>query len=398
MKHRFLMAGLSLAGSLCQAQAVVGKPCLFSDYFAEWRTFPSILRDPEGNLTCGRNRLNCGGATQGPPAAGDPAATAVRRTSRTGPQGHFTYRDRAGNIQDLWFDRHREKDRWHVEQLNNGGRTLAPAAAGDPSGAEIDGDFHVAYRDLAGGIQSLCLGREWHAQLLNRGGATSAPMAAGEPVQLVLDGIRHVLYRDGLGNIHDLWFNGAWHAEQVNNGGATQAPAAVGDPAAVAVAGARHISYRDGTGGIQDVWFDGSWHHQRLNVGGRTQAPLAQGNPCARVVDGGVLHVTYRDLAARIQDLRFDGVWRVQCLNDGRTVEAPPAASDPVCLAPPSNWEYVAYVDTDGNAQLLSHTRNRPWRATWLNAPDLSFWGGKFFIGTGPQGQVEQRDPVRPSA
>jgi hypothetical protein len=99
--------------------------------------------------------------------------------------------------------------------------------------------------------------------------------------------------------------------------------------------------------------------------------------------------MTYRDLAGRIQDLRFDGAWRVQCLNDGATVDAPLAASDPVCLAPPSNWEYVAYVDIDGSAQLLSHERNKPWRVTWLNAPDLSFWGGKFFIGTGPQGQVE---------
>jgi|GEM_PF-1420695 hypothetical protein len=374
----FILAGLSLAATLCRGQAVVGKPCLFSDYFAEWRSFPSILRDPEGHLTCGRNRLNCGGATQGPPAAGDPAATAVRRTSRTGPQGHFTYRDGGGNIQDLWFDRFREKDRWHVEQLNNGGRTLAPVAAGDPSGAEFDGAFHVAYRDLAGGIRGLWFQGEWHAQLLNQGGATGAPAAAGDPVQLVFQGIRHVLYRDGLGNIQDLWFDGAWHADQVNNGGATGAPAAMGDPVPVGLAGAYHITYRDGTGGIQDVWFDQTWHDQRLNLGGRTDAPLAQGNPCARVVLGKVLHVTYRDQAARIQDLRLDGTWQVQCLNDAGA-EAPPAASDPVCLVPPSNWEYVAYVDIHGNAQLLSHNPDQPWRVTWLNAPDLKFWGGAFF-------------------
>jgi hypothetical protein len=368
---------LALAGPLCRGQAVVGKPCLFSDYFAEWRTFPSILRDPEGNLTCGRNRLNNGGATQGPPAAGDPAATAVRRTERNGPQGHFTYRDRAGSLQDLWFDRHREKDRWHVDQLNNGGRTLAPAAAGDPSGGVFQGAFHVLYRDLAGGIRDLWCDREWHEQLLNQGGATSAPMAAGDPVQLVHQGRHHVLYRDCRGAIQELWFEGVWHTRQLNCGGATQAPPAVGGLAAAGEAGAYHISYRDGRGGIQDLWFDDAWHRQLLNAGGSTDAPLAQGDPCARVV-GSTRHVTYRDLAGNLQDLWFDGGWRVQRLTMGGLTGAPPAGSDPVALVPPSNWEYVAYVDIYGNAQLLSHFQDDPWQAVWLNAPGLRFWGGVF--------------------
>ena len=33
-----VLAGLSLAAPFCHGQPVVGKPCLFSDYFAEWRT------------------------------------------------------------------------------------------------------------------------------------------------------------------------------------------------------------------------------------------------------------------------------------------------------------------------------------------------------------------------
>jgi len=377
MKILVSLAALALAAPFCRGQAVVGKPCLFSDYFAEWRTFPSILRDPEGNLTCGRNRLNNGGATQGPPAAGDPSATAVKRTERNGPQGHFTYRDRAGNLQDLWFDRYREKDRWHVDQLNNGGRTLAPAAAGDPSGAEFRGAFHVLYRDQAGGIRDLWFDQEWHARLLNQGGATTAPMAAGDPVQLVHQGRHHVLYRDGGGGIQELWFDQAWHARQLNCGGATEAPPSMGAPAAVGVGDIRHVSYRDGQGGIQDLWFDGSWHAQLLNAGGRTDAPLALGDPCARVV-GATRHVTYRDLAGNLQDLWCDGGWRVQRLTSGGLTAAPPAASDPVALVPPSNWEYVAYVDVSGNAQLLSHFQDDPWRSVWLNAPGLRFWGGVF--------------------
>ena len=380
-KH--LLAGLCLA-TLCRGQAVVGKPCLFSDYFAEWRAFPSILRDPEGNLSCGRNRLNHGGATQGPPAAGDPAATAVRRMERNGPQAHFTYRDHAGNLQDLWFDRFREKDRWHVDQLNNGGLTEAPAAAGDPSGLELRGTFHVAYRDFAGGIRDLWFDREWHTRLLNRGGATDAPEAAGDPVQVVHDGIRHVLYRDGAGNLQDLGSGGGWRAERLNLGGSTGAPAIAGGPAAVQVGNALHISYRDHAGGIQEIWNDGAWHHRQLNAGGCTDAPLAQGDPCARVVGGAIHHVTYRDPAGNLQDLWSDGSWHVQRLNRGGITGAPPAASDPVALVPASNWEYVAYVDISGNAQLLSHFRNGPWRSVWLNAPDLRFYGGNFIPAPAP--------------
>jgi hypothetical protein len=377
-KRILLPAGLLLAATFCRGQAVVGKPCLFSDYFAEWRTFPAILRDPEGNLTCGRNRLNNGGATQGPPAAGDPAATAVKRTDRTGPQGHFTYRDPSGGIQDLWFDRYREKDRWHVDQLNNGGLTLAPPAAGDPSGAERDGVFHVVYRDLDGGVQDLWFDQGWQSRLLTRGGATWAPRAAGDPVQLVHDGARHVLYRDDDGNLLNLWSDGAWHAERLNLGGRTAAPAIAGVPGAVQVLKTCHVSYRDPEGGIQDLWFDGAWHHQQLNAGGRTGAPLAQGDPCARVVDGSVQHVTYRDPAGNLQDLWSDGSWQAQRLNRHGVTGAPPAASDPVGLVPPSNWEYVAYVDIYGHAQLLSHFRDNLWMVTWLNAPDLKFCGGGF--------------------
>jgi hypothetical protein len=384
----FMLAGLCLAASICRGQAVVGRPCLFSDYFAEWRTFPSILRDGDGNLTCGRHRLNNGGATQAPPAAGDPAATAIRRTERFGPQGHFTYRDAEGRIQDLWFDRYREKDRWHADQLNEGGATWAPAADGDPSGALFRDVFHVAYRDRAGGIQDLWSERGWRSRRLNLDGATGAPSAAGDPVQLVEGRTRHVLYRDGDGAIHDLAWDGAWRWSRVDlegyglpgSGlpGRTAAPAAAGDPAAVQTDRAWHIAYRDREGGIQDLWFDGAWHGRRLNAGGATDAPPALGGPCARVVEGRTLHVTYRDLGGNLQDLWFDGAWHARRLNAGGATDAPPAASDPVCMVPPSNWEYVAYVDEAGDAQLLTHFQDEPWRAIRLNDPGLRFIGGAF--------------------
>jgi hypothetical protein len=368
------LGGLILAAPHCRGQEVVGKPCLFSDYFAEWRTFPSILRDAGGNLACGRHRLNHGGATQAPPAAGNVAATAIRRIGG-GPQGHFTYRDAGGAIHDLWFERYREKDRWHAEQLNRGGRTGAPAAAGDPSGVEFRGEFHVVYRDLAGGIQDLWCGGAWQARRL---GSRDAPRSAGEPVQSVHGEVRHVLYRDLDGNLLDLLGHAPGRPLRLNAGGATDAPPAAGDPVLARVGQACHVLYRDLEGGIQDLWDDGSWHVRRLNAGGATDAPLAQGEPCARVVEGRTLHVTYRDAAGNLQDLQSGAPWQAQRLNRGGLTDAPPAGADPVCLVPPSNWEYVAYVDITGNAQLLSRGQDGPWRATWLNAPDLRFVGGTF--------------------
>jgi hypothetical protein len=85
------------------------------------------------------------------------------------------------------------------------------------------------------------------------------------------------------------------------------------------------------------------------------------------VVDGSTLHVAYRDWAGGIQDLWFDGAWHGQQLNGGGCTQAPPAASDPVSLVPPSNWEYVSYVDIFGHAQLLSHFLDNPWQATRLD-------------------------------
>jgi hypothetical protein len=376
------LAASALAAPSGQDLIVVGKPCLFTDYFAEWRAFPAILRDADGNLTCGRNRLNNGGATQGPPAAGTPAATATRRTERFGPQGHFTYRDPAGNLQDLWFDRFREKDRWHVDQLNNGGRTPAPPAAGDPSGVACREGFRVAYRDPAGAVQLISFDRIWQSRQLNLGAATDAPAAAGDPVQMVHAGSQHVLYRDGAGRIQDLRWDGAWKARPLNRGGATGAPGAAGEPAAASVAGAgegwrvaasgtAHVAYRDLEGGIQHLWFDGAWRAERLNAGGETGAPPALGDPSLRVVAGDVLHVTYRDPDGNIQDLWSDGAWHSQRLNAGGQTGAPAAASDPVSLVPPSNWEFVAYVDVAGNAQLLSHFLDNPWQATRLNGAAL---------------------------
>jgi hypothetical protein len=372
------MVSGAAAGPSRSPSRIVGKPCLFCDYFAEWRSFPAVLLDSEGRLSCGGNLLNLGGATQAPAAAGPPVVTATRRDQKAGPQCHFTYRGSGGAIHDLWFDRFREKDRWHAEQLNAGGHTWAPAAAGDPSGAEAEGVFHVTYRDPDGGVQDLWNEGGWRNRRLNMDDATGAPPAAGEPAQLVLPGERHVVYRDAAGGLQDLCFDGAWRASRVVPADGSGAPQAAGDMALARAGRVLHLAYRGRDGGIQHLWHDQAWHRQRLNAGGSaepgaTAAPAAAGEPCLRVADGGRLRVTYRDSGGTLQDLRFDGGWRVQRLNNGGLTPAPPAASDPAALVPPSNWEFIAYVDVAGNAQLLSHFLDNPWQAAWLNNPERRY-------------------------
>ena len=355
------LTACALVCAISHGRNLVGKPCLFNEYFPEWRCFPAILRDDVGNLSCGRNLLNNGGATLATPAAGPVCATAARYLPEAGPQFHFSYRDPQGGIQDLWHTRHLEKDKWYSWKLNGDGETPSPLAAGNPSGLFHLKIYHVMYRDLEGGIQDLAYNGAWHAQRLNNAGLTSAPAAVGDPLQVLIRGQRHVIYRDREGGIQDLWSDKTWHSRQLNNGGLTQAPAAAGEPAGLEYQGNTHVTYRDHKGQIQDVYFDGAWHVQCLNAGGRTGAPSAAGDPGLMVVGGGIQHVAYRDQAGTIQDLWFDGAWHAQPLNNGGATDAPGAASEPCLLVPPSNWEYVAYVDVNGDAQLLTHFPEKGW-------------------------------------
>ena len=355
------LAGLLLAGSMAHGQTLVGRPCLFNEYFPEWRCFPAILRDADGNLTCGKNRLNLGGITDAPPAAGPVCATSGRFLRGAAPQCHFTYRDAKGGIQDLWYTRQGEKDQWHSLKLNLGGATDAPLAAGNPAGSFQGDTYHVRYRDMDGGIQDLAWDGIWHHAQLGAGGEQPAPQAAGDPVPVPFQGRWHVLYRDHAGALQDLVFDKGWKARALNLGGLTEAPAAGGDPAFLNYLKVPHIVYRDLQGQLQDLYYDGAWHAQRLTGGGQTTAPPAQGDPAQSVVAGKVRHVLYRDLAGVLQDLSYDGVWRVQQLNLGGATKGPQAASDPVALVPPSNWSYVAYVDDQGLAQLLIQVPGQPW-------------------------------------
>jgi hypothetical protein len=182
------------------------------------------------------------------------------------------YWDGSGNIQDLWFD-----DGWHVRRLNNGGCTGAPPAAGDPAAASAGTALHVAYRDGEGGIREVWFDGAWHSQLLNGGpgaGATEGPLAQGDPAVRVVDGAtRHVTYRDLAGGIQDLWNDGSWHVQQLNRGGCTQAPPAASDPVClVPPSNWEYVSYVDifGQAQLLSHFLDNPWQATRLMVpGGR---------------------------------------------------------------------------------------------------------------------------------
>ena len=377
------LALVVLAGVPGRAQdsALVGRPCLFNEYFPEWRCFPAILRDAAGNLSCGRNRLNHGGVTGAPLAAGPVAATALRLPGAGGPQYHFAYRDLDGGIQDLWYVRSEEKDRWFAQSLNLTGATQAPAAAGDPSGFLERDAYHVVYRDRQGGIHDLALGEGWRAELLNLDGGTGAPPAAGDPAQLSIQGRRHVVYRDRDGRLQDLWFDQGWRVRTLNLGGLTQGPPAGGEPAGLDLGGVYHVVYRDTGGQVQDVRFaEGGGQVQQLTGGACTQAPPAAGEVVTAVLGGArIPHVVYRDRTGGLQDLFYDGAWQALTLNAGGLTDAPPAASDPFLLIPPSNWLYVGYVDRQGSGRLLTRDcRQNRWAAGPLNAqtPPGSAQGG----------------------
>jgi hypothetical protein len=134
---------------------------------------------------------------------------------------HCAYRDISGNLHHIY----RVQAKWSHDQLNNGGTTAAPPAAGDPVGAaRPDGQLDYAYRDQEGGLHHLYLkeGR-WGSEKLNGGGLSDAPPAARGPwishaVGAGGDALQ-VFYLDDEGNLQHLSGpQGKWSSQAVNTG------------------------------------------------------------------------------------------------------------------------------------------------------------------------------------
>jgi hypothetical protein len=279
----------------------------FISVFGEQQHF--AYRDRGGDLldswydsgpgTWNLQTINRGGVTNGPATPGEPAVSVF------GEQQHFCYLDRDGVLWDSWYDS--GSNSWNLQQINNGGRTDAPLAIGQLSVAVTGGQQHFTYRDN-GGIVWDCWydsgSDAWNKQQINLGGNTNAPAAAGDPFLTIFHGQQHVAYRDSGGVIWDCWYDPGttnWSVQQMNGGGLTTAPLAASDPFVCALDHAHHFAYSDGNGAIWDVWYLDStlvWDRQQINLGafsnsGETTGPIAVGRPFVWGYDS-QLHFTYR--------------------------------------------------------------------------------------------------------
>lgn len=296
------------AGGATSGPAAAGDPIL--SVYGEQRHI--VYRDKAGSIwdswydgpsaTWHLQKINAGGVTSGPAAAGDGFASVY------GPQWHVAYRDAGGTVWDSWFDGPGGK--WHLQRLNAGGA----AAAGDPFASVFDTQWHVIYRDAAGSLWDSWYdgnGGKWHMQKINAGGVTNGPAAAGDAFAFTYEHQWHVIYRDASGNIWDAWYDapGAkWSLQHINRNGQTAGPVAIGDPYAVVYAEQWHVVYRAGDGGIWDAWHDGpggTWHLQQINRSGVTAGPAAAGDACVSVF-GKQFHVMYRDAVGAIWDSCYD--------------------------------------------------------------------------------------------
>ena len=152
-------------------------------------------------------------ATDGPAAAGDLFVSVYN------DQQHFTYRDANGNLQDCWYD---GSGNWNLQQINNAngsgatvpGEYIATSQATAPAAGGVfvcpyNDQQHFAYLDGSGNIQDCWYdgSGNWNLQQINNGGMTPGPSAAGGAFVCVYNRQQHFAYRDADGNIWDSWWD-----------------------------------------------------------------------------------------------------------------------------------------------------------------------------------------------
>jgi hypothetical protein len=272
-------------------------------------------------------KINDGGATSGPPAASNLFVSVF------GDQQHFAYLDRSGNVEDAFFDR--GSNNWHLQKINDGGATSAPPAAGNLFVSVFGDQQHFAYCDKAGNLEDPFYIRgsnNWHLQKINDGGATSGPPAAGNLFVSVFGEQQHFAYLDRSGNVEDAFFDRGsnnWHLQKINDGGATSGPPAANPPAAgnlfVSVFGdQQHFAYCDEAGNLEDPFYirgSNSWHLQKVNNGGNTPGLPVVGQVFVSVYQD-QQHFAYTDYRDVLQDAFYDrgsNSWSLQQLTTGNS-------------------------------------------------------------------------------
>jgi CubicO group peptidase (beta-lactamase class C family)/catechol 2,3-dioxygenase-like lactoylglutathione lyase family enzyme len=308
-------AGLPAAGDPCVS--VFGQQQHFA-YRDSSGTIQDAWYDSASN-TWSLQQINMGAETTGPAAVGNVFISVF------GEQQHFAYRDAAGAIQDAWYDS--GSNNWSLQQINLGGVTAGSSAAGDPSVSVFGDQQHFVYRDTAGTIHDAWYdagSNTWSLQQINVGGVTNAPAAAGEPCASAFGQQQHFVYRDSFGVVWDSWYDAdsnRWNLQQINCSGVTDGPLAAADPDVLVIDQEQHFAYRDENGIIWDAWYDGAsdaWNLQQINsTGGVTKGPAASGGPVLWALDG-QQHFTYVDANGTICDSWYDAAsenWDLQQIN-----------------------------------------------------------------------------------
>jgi hypothetical protein len=287
--------------------------------------------------------LNNGGRTTAPPAA------ILPWVPRDYPEGgrNYVYTDTAGNVIHIWSSTTDVDSTHSYRQINNGGVTNTPPAAGRPSflrpyipiGKYYSTDFF--FRDQQGFIQHVYFANNvWRNDVINGGRSTNAPLAVGDPVTMnciVKPGnwtILDCVYLDVNGGIsHVYWTNGVWKAEQLNGGkntSVTSAPAAGGNPSSLnttlpGVGFVLDYVYRDVDGNLQHIyWLNNAWKTEKLNNGGVTNAPLASSDPSSWA--GWGLDYSYTDNFGNIIHIFWrNNTWNWEKLNNSGITNMPPS-------------------------------------------------------------------------
>jgi len=210
-------------------------------------------------------QINADAMTDGPPAAGGLSVCTF------GNQQHFAYLDANGSIWDCWYDGSWNLQQINNKQINNGARTAGPPADRWVSVCAFGDQLHFAYTDVDGTVHDCWVDGtgNWNLQQINLGGRTGGPSAAGRVSVCAFDDLLHFAYVDDNRSIQDCWVDGTGNGnvQQINNGALTAAPPAVwGERLLVCAFGDQlHFAYLDGTpcpsdneascGNIWDCWW-----------------------------------------------------------------------------------------------------------------------------------------------
>jgi hypothetical protein len=306
--------------------------------------------------------------TDGPPAAADPAVALFNK------QQHIAYRDAAGAIWDAWYDP--GVNVWKLQKINRGGATDGPAAAAGPFVVQYLEQMHCIYVTNLGEIYDSWYNgadSKWYLQKINNNGVTHGPLATQlntedtvfiwtyltpGPIVSISEQM-HCTYLGVDFAIYDAFFDGHgnWILGKINASGNTNGPLAIAGPSVSVFNGQQHFAYADQAGNLWDAWYDGGSHFnlQKINNGGNTNGPAVHAGQGAYSVwldsSNTQQHFTYLGSDSAVYDAYYDSHsnnWRLEKLNSGGNTAGPKSASAPIGCAF-NNQQHIGYRDNAGN-------------------------------------------------